>query len=166
MVDGAGATIRPFRKGDAEALSALTEAAIRVTGARAYGPEQVAAWAAPYPCPERFAARAAAGEWFFIAADGRDCPLAYALLEPDGHLDMLYAHPDHAGRGFAMAALKAAEVAARKAGLLRLFTEASELARPVFAKAGYSLLHRRDFAIPHEGREVPIHNYAMEKRLG
>lgn len=160
------ATIRPFRDSDAEAVAALTEAAIRSIGARAYSPEQVAAWAAPHPVPERFRARAAAGSDYFIAVDATDRPLAYALLEPDGHLDMLYCHPDHAGRGLALAALAAAESHARNAGLERLFTEASELARPVFAKAGYVLLHRRDFTIAHQGRDVPIHNYAMEKRLG
>jgi putative acetyltransferase len=46
---------------------------------------------------------------------------------------------------------------ARQRHLARMLTEASELARPVFARAGYRLLHRRD---------VPIHNCAMEKHLG
>ena len=161
----AALSIRPYRTGDAEALAALTEAAIRVTGAHAYSPEQVEAWAAPHPVPERFAARAAAGERFFIAVDAGDRPLAYALLVPGGHLDMLYCHPDHTGRGLGLAVLAAAEDAARAAGLERLFTEASELARPVFERAGYVMLHRRDFAISREGREVAIHNYAMEKVL-
>lgn len=160
------AAIRPFHASDAGALSALTEAAIRTNGARAYSPEQVAAWAAPYPCPERFTTRAAKGAQFFIAVDGADRPLAYAMLEPHGHLDMLYCHPHHAGRGLGLAVLAAAEEAARAAGVERLFTEASELARPVFERAGYVMLHRRDFAIPHAGRAVEIHNYAMEKRLG
>ena len=43
---------------------------------------------------------------------------------------------------------------------------ASEIARPVFGRAGYAVLHRQDFAIPFEDGEVPIHNYAMEKHLG
>lgn len=158
-------TIRPFRDSDAEALAALTEAAIRTIGARAYSPQQVAAWAAPHPVPERFRARAAAGSDYFIAVDADDRPLAYALLEPDGHLDMLYCHPDHVGRGLALQVLAAAERHARTAGLTRLYTEASELARPVFARAGYILQHRRDFTIPSERGEVPIHNYAMEKPL-
>ena len=59
----------------------------------------------------------------------------------------------------------AAEVAARALGAERLYTEASELARPVFARAGYALLSRRDFTIPAADGAVAIHNYAMEKRL-
>ena len=47
----------------------------------------------------------------------------------------------------------------------RLYTEASELARPAFERAGYVMQHPRDFTIEHDGREVAIHNYAMEKPL-
>lgn len=160
------ARIRPFCIADANALAALTDAAIRTIGARAYAPEQIEAWAARHPASSQFIARNAAGAMMFVAVDRQDCPIAYALLDPDGHLDMLYCHPDHAGRGLGRALLAESEVAARQQGLNRLFTEASELARPVFERAGYVVLHRRDFSIAHEGREVAIHNYAMEKRLG
>lgn len=158
-------TIRRFSEGDAEALSALTLAAIRRTGSRAYSPEQIAAWAARHPGPERFVSRAAKGDLIRVAVDPADAPLAYMLLESDGHFDMLYCHPDHTGRGLARMLLAEADMIARAIDLTRLFTEASELARPVFARAGYRLLHRRDFAIEHDGRAVAIHNYAMEKRL-
>jgi putative acetyltransferase len=39
------------------------------------------------------------------------------------------------------------------------------LARPVFARAGFRLVQRRDFTIPHAGEDDAIHNYAMEKVL-
>ena len=67
--------------------------------------------------------------------------------------------------GAQLAAIRENEDAARALGIIRLYAEASELARPVFARAGYALLHRRDFTIPFEGGAVAIHNYAMEKRL-
>ncbi len=110
--------------------------------------------------------RAARGDTILVAAGPDDTPLAYTVLEAGGHLDMLYVHPAHGGKGLGLALLAAAEAAARAQGMTRLFTEASELARPVFARAGYVVLHHRDFAIPHEGHEVAIHNYAMEKRIG
>jgi putative acetyltransferase len=87
--------------------------------------------------------------------------VAYSVLEPDGHLDRLYSHPEHTRRGLAGRLLAAAEEDARALGLARLFTEASILARPSFERAGYVVTHRRDFEI--DG--VPIHNYAMEKLL-
>ncbi len=153
--------IRPFRTHDASALANITLAAIRAVGSQSYSPEQVDAWAARHPGPERFVERAEAGSHILVAADGNDCAVAYALLEPDGHLDMLYCHPDHTRRGLADELLAASEQGARSLDLERLYTEASELARPVFERAGYVVEHRRDFEI--EG--VAIHNYAMEKHL-
>jgi putative acetyltransferase len=158
-------TLRPFRSSDAEALAALTLAAIRVTGLRAYTPEQVAAWSARHPGPERFIASAAKGDAILVAVDANDTPIAYVLTEPGGHVDMLYCHPDHTGNGVAGVLLGVAEAEARKSEVACLFTEASELARPVFERAGYIVLHRRDFAIVYAGADVAIHNYAMEKRL-
>ena len=158
-------SFRPFRTSDAEALAALTLAAIRVTGLRAYTPEQVAAWAARHPGADRFIASAAKGDTILVAVDAEDAPLAYALTEPDGHCDMLYCHPDHAGRGLAAALLAETEICARAAQITCLFTEASELARPVFERAGFAVLHRRDFTIGLPEAPVAIHNYAMEKRL-
>ncbi len=157
--------IRPFRADDAGAVAALTLAAIRVTGAHAYSSAQVAAWAARHPAPERFLERARNGDRILVAVDDADRPVAYALSEADGHLDMLYCHPDHAGRGLGLALLEAAEAEARESGIARLYTEASELARPVFARAGWHLLHRRDFSIGEGEAATPIHNYAMEKML-
>lgn len=157
--------IRPFREDDAEALATLTGAAIRGIGSRAYAPAQVAAWAARHPGPARFIASAAKGNIILVAVNAADFPTAYALLEPDGHLDMLYCHPDYAGTGLAGRVLADTENQARAAGIARLFTEASELARPVFARAGFRLVQRRGFTIPHAGADVAIHNYAMEKKL-
>jgi len=97
--------------------------------------------------------------------DAGDRPVAYGLLEPGGHVDMLYCHPDHAGQGLAGQLLAGVEAHARATGTTRLFTEASELARPVFARAGFRLVRRRDFTIPHAGGDIAIHNYAMEKSL-
>jgi putative acetyltransferase len=158
------AAIRAFRPEDAEAIAAVTLAAIRETALRAYSPEQVAAWAARYSV-QRCLDAAARGDVILVAPDDGDRPAAYTAMEAGGHIDMLFCHPDHTGKGLGLALLDAAEMAARTQGLTRLFTEASELARPVFARAGYALLHRRDFSIPTEAGEVPIHNYAMEKRL-
>lgn len=159
------AAIRPYQPEDADAIAALTVAAIRTTALRAYSPRQVEAWAARHSA-QRMLDRAEKGDVILVAVGADDRAVAYTLLEEGGHLDMLYCHPDHAGKGLGLALLAEAEAAARAQGVTRIFTEASELARPVFERAGYTQLHRRDFAIPFEGGELAIHNYAMEKRLG
>lgn len=158
------AAIRAMQADDTAAIADLTLAAIRQTGLRAYMPAQVAAWAARYN-PQRLLACAARGDLILVAVDACDHPLAYIVMEADGHCDMLYCHPDHGGQGLAAALLAQAERHACAAGLSRLYTEASELARPVFARAGFVVLHRRDFAIGPNTAPVTIHNYAMEKRL-
>mgnify|MGYP003143267384 CR=1 FL=1 len=161
--------IRLFREDDADALATIAVRAIELIGPRAYSREQVEAWAARHGDDRYFIERVRDGQTVFLAADEGDRPCAYMLLEipeADGcHLDHLYCDPDHTRCGLAEQLLARAEEFAREAGAPRLYTEASELARPVFERAGYRLDHRRDFAIEHAGRHVPIHNYAMEKAL-
>lgn len=157
--------LRPFRLDDAPALAELTLAAIVTLGIRTYSVKQTLSWAARHPGAPRFVDGLAKGDLIFVALADDDAPAAYALMEPDGHIDMLYCHPDHAGKGLATALLTAVEDAARQAGITLLFTEASELARPVFERAGFVLLHRRDFVLSTCGEDIAIHNYAMEKRL-
>jgi putative acetyltransferase len=163
-------TIRPFKEADAPALTELTQAAIRVIGRKAYSAEQVAAWAARQAGHEWFAKRARNGAWISVAAAVEDRPVGYAVLEmadtATAHLDMLYCHPDHTRRGLAAQLLIDAEQEALRRGARRIASEASDLARPAFERAGYAVLNRRDFLIAHDGRDVPIHNYAMEKKLG
>lgn len=158
-------SIRLYRDSDAEQLSQIALAAITAIGSHAYTPEQVRAWSGRHGGAQMYRRRAAEGHIIFVAADSDDVAVAYALLEPDGHLDRLYNHPDHTRRGLASQLLAQAERHARAAGLTRLFTEASELARPAFERAGYAVQHRRDFEIEHDGTAVTIHNYAMEKLL-
>ena len=156
---------RRFRESDAARLCEITQAAILAVGPHRYSAEQVAAWASKRRGPERFVDAVAEGATIWIAADPNDIAVAYALLKmaenSAGHLDLLYCHPNHTRRGLADTLLAQAEDHARHSGLARLTTEASELARPAFARAGYRMVRRRDFAV--EG--VAIHNYAMEKPL-
>ncbi|GMM94282.1 GNAT family N-acetyltransferase [Qipengyuania sp. MTN3-11] len=157
--------IRPFRAEDAEELVRVTGAAIALIGGRAYTSEQTAAWAGRHLSPDRFRERVRSGHAILVVADVADIPVAYTLIEPGGHLDQLYCHPDHTRRGLADRLLDEAETLARLWNEERLFTEASELARPAFERAGYRMIGRRDFTIAHGKKAVPIHNYAMEKPL-
>ncbi len=165
--------LRPYQPGDETWLSQITLSAIKAVGARHYTPEQVEAWSSGHHAPDRFANRAQLGAYIEIAVAGLALPVAYALLERDeagpsagdGHLDMLYCHPEHTRKGLAEALLARCEERAREWGCPRLYTEASELAKGAFERAGYRVTHRRDFTIEGKSGPVPIHSYAMEKRL-
>ena len=154
-------SIRPYDDADAEVLADLARAAIRGIGPGAYSEEQVEAWLARFPGAQLYRDCVAEGAAIFIAADEADQPVAYALLEADGHLDHLYNHPDHTRRGIALNLLTTATLYARHHDIARLYTEASELARPSFEEAGFVATERREFEI--DG--VPIHNWAMEKPI-
>ena len=154
--------IRQGRPADAPALSALFAAAVRALAPRAYAPPQVDAWAAMAPDADAMAAMGADGRARFVADAGAG-PLGFADLEADGHLALLYVAPGAAGRGVGGALIGAALDRADADGLARVYTEASAVARPVFARFGFRVWERRDFAI---GGGVPIHNFAMVRPVG
>ena len=162
MLDlAAGVRIRPFQPEDAPALARLFHDAVHGIAAQHYSPAQVAAWAPAVPDPARFLARGADGRTLLVAEGLDGAPLAYGDVEADGHIDHLFCRPEAAGAGIAARLYAALEAAARERGIARLYTEASEPARRFFERRGFTLLHRRDFELAG----VPIHNYAMAKRL-
>ena len=153
--------IRDYEAGDAAALSALYRRSVEAIGPRDYTAEQVAAWAALALSPERIEALSRDGRRLLVAVEGDGPPLAFGDLEADGHIHFLYCAPEAAGRGVASALYDELERTARAQGLTRLYSEASEAARRFFAKKGFTVLAKREFEVGG----VPIHNYAVEKRL-
>ena len=76
-------------------------------------------------------------------------------------ISITYCRPDFVGTGVASRLYDSLEQIARARGLPRLYVEASEAARRLFVRKGYSILERRDFLLG----DVKIHNYAMTKAL-
>ncbi len=155
-------TVRPFRPEDAEALSAVYSRAVTELGPRGYTPVQVAAWLTMTPSPGQLRKSAGDGRVRLVAEDESGRPVAFTDLEPDGHIDLLYCAPEAAGRGHAAALYGELERIGRDRGMERLYAEASELSRDFFVRRGFTVLHIRRFEIAG----VPVHNYAVEKRLG
>ncbi len=150
-----------MREGDAEAMAGVYRRSVRALGARDYTPEQVDAWASRGPDAARFRQKIGDGRQGWVAIDPESHICGFVDLEADGHVDFLYVDPEQAGQGVAGRLLAQVEQAARSAGLTRLYVEASETARPVFERHGYSANKRREFQIG----DVAIHNYAMERTL-
>ena len=154
--------VRRFEPQDAPALSRLFHAAVHEIGARDYTLEQLAAWSPAPPDPADLLERAADGRLLLVAVDDAGAPIAYGDLEPDGHIDHLYCRPDAAGAGIASALYDRLEAAARERGIARLHVEASEAAKRLLVRKGFTVERRRDFEIGG----VDIHNYAMMKVIG
>ncbi len=160
-MQAATVVIRPYRTDDAPHMARLYYDAVLGLGRRAYSAAQVAAWAPAPLKPIDVLNRAADGRTTFVAADADDQAVAYVDLEADGHVDHLYCHPNYAGQGVASRLLETVIRRAVEQGLAVLYVEASELARPVFERHGFTVTARRDFEV----RGVPIHNYAMRREL-
>lgn len=128
---------RLYRSEDAEALASLYRAAVRETGPSAYSPEQVEAWAAYPEDIEVF--RASLLEGLTIIAEAGGAPAAFGDLQRDGHVRLLYTHPDYARCGLASAILQRLEEQARAWRCAELTTTASRISRPVFERAGFRM---------------------------
>lgn len=126
-----------------------------------YTPAQVEAWLPARPDASLMARRAGDGRLVLVAAYDDDRVVGYIDLEPDGHIDHLYCVPEAVGRGIASRLYDSLETAARDRRIGRLYVEASEAARRLFARKGFTLQRRQDL-VRHG---VGIHNYAMSKDL-
>jgi putative acetyltransferase len=151
--------IRPYRPADVDALIALFRAAVRQVASRDYTAAQVQAWAPDLIDREPWLERRGSRPTFVAEIDGRIA--GFADLEPDGHVDMMYVHPDFSGQGVAGALLRHVEAAARAQSLERLYTEASITARPFFEHCGFRVLAPQTVSL----RGQDFVNYGMEKRL-
>lgn len=153
--------VRKYEASDAAALADVFNRAVAEIASAAYKPEQIVAWLGGGMEAGETDVRCSDGRSVWVATDDTDTAIAFIDLEDDGHIDMLFCQPEWAGRGIASALYAQLEASARQRGMPRLYVEASELAKPFFARKGFALLHRNDFTM--DG--VAVHNYAMEKRL-
>jgi putative acetyltransferase len=122
-------------------------ASITGVGPLAYNSAQIDAWASKTREPAEWLEWHADGDRITIAFAPDGQAAAFTLLEVDGHLDMLYCHPGYVRQGHALRLVREASAFARQAGLAMITTDASELAKPVFLAAGYTLEHRQSASL-------------------
>jgi putative acetyltransferase len=152
-------TLRPYHAADAAKLVELFSAAVRAIPRSDYSEAQLAAWAPDDIDLARFAQRCGTkSTWVAVCGSGI---AGFSDLEGEGHIDMLYVHPDFQRRGVARALLVHIEGLARARGLARLYTEASITARPAFEAQGFRVIAAQTVA----RRGERLTNYRMEKRL-
>lgn len=151
-------TLRPYVTTDCDATAEIFLRAIREVASRDYTPEQIDAWAKVEDRQAWDERRSSRPTWI---AEIENLPIGFADLEADGHLDMMFVHPDYQGIGAAGLLLQRIEAAAREQGLKRIFTEASLTARPFFERHGFTVLAQQSV----EKRGQSLTNFRMEKRL-
>ncbi len=151
--------VRAYVPADVDALIDLFRQAVRQTAIRDYTEAQVMAWAPDVVERERWVERRASRPTWVAEIDGRFA--GFTDLEPDGHVDMMYVHPDFKGRGVANALMAKVEEAAAAQKLGRLYTEASITAKPFFEKKGFRVISAQTVHV----RGQDLVNYRMEKTL-
>jgi len=138
---------------------ALFIGSVRKVASRDYDPDQIMAWAPDVLDRDRWLARQGSRPTWVATISGEIA--GFSDLEPDGHIDMMYVHADHQGRGVAKSLLLHIERVARVQGLGRLYTEASITARPFFERHGFGVISAQEV----ERRGQRLINYRMERRL-
>jgi putative acetyltransferase len=156
--------LRPYRATDASALRELFAQSIDVLCAEDYDEDQRIAWIGAAENLGRFGARLAAAVTLVVDVDG--APQGFASLKGVGTIndnsgphdnsspnvsaardnpviDMLYVHPDAAGKGVGRMLLETIEQRATVAGAPAITVDASDTASPFFAKFGYVPMQRK-----------------------
>jgi GNAT superfamily N-acetyltransferase len=153
--------VRVATAGDAPAVADLFYYTILHVNVGDYTASQVRAWAGPAPDSELWKGRIDehGGRRMFVASSDEEI-VGFAELEEDGHLDTLYVHHEHQGRGVASALLDRIEAEARRLGLERLYTEASITAKPFFRARDFSSVRPQLVEL----RGHSFRNFVMEKR--
>lgn len=149
------ATLRPYAEADANALAAIYRKGVERLGPRAYRPEQVAAWLSIAPTASDLNRLYSDGRCALIAVNPDGAPVGFGDLAGDGHIRFLYVDPDFAGRGIGRAIIAALLREASLQSIKTVFSDASELAHPLFLRAGFQCIARQERGI----NGIRIHNY-------
>lgn len=151
--------LRPFKPTDIDALIELFRLSVRRGTAEHYSHAQRIAWAPDVIDREHWLNKQQNKQTWVASLN--HTMAGFADLEPDGHIDMLFVHPDFYRRGIATLLLEKLEQEAKRQSISRLFVEASLTAYPVFENAGFSVNARQ--TVHHNGQDFI--NFRMEKIL-
>jgi len=151
--------LRAYTPEDARATLDVFRRAVRVTAARDYTAEQLAAWAPDDLDPVAWATRRAAARTEVAVRDG--AVVGFTDVDAAGYVDMLFVDPGAARQGVARVLLSWAVATAAAAGAVELTTHASLTARPFFEAHGFVVV-----AEQHPVRRgVALTNYRMRRPL-
>jgi putative acetyltransferase len=152
-------TIRPYIPEDRDTSIEVFRASVRRIGLLHYSLAQVVAWAPDEIDATTWNARRLSRTTWVAEIGGKT--VGFSDLEADGHLDMLFVHPDFQRQGVASALLRRVESTGVEGGLSRLYTESSIGARPFFERSGFNLIAAQTVLI----RGEILVNFRMEKAL-
>ncbi|WP_411885597.1 GNAT family N-acetyltransferase [Polaromonas sp. YR568] len=154
--------IRPYSDKDLAAVAQLFTDAIHGLAVTHYDEAQRKAWA-PQPPDLGIWERRLKPLKVLLAQDAQnsDGLLGFVGYEEDGHIDLMFTSPLAARRGVASQLLGRAEAALRELGVAQLYTEASLLGQPFFARQGFTVKEEQHIEL----RGAQFRRFAMVKAL-
>jgi putative acetyltransferase len=153
-------SLRPFVPSDARRCIDIFRSSIEELAADDYDAEQREAWASAADDGEAFAARLADALTLVAVIDG--AAAGFASLKGADEIDMLFVDPDFAGLGAGSALVDALTKLAAARGAQRLTVDASEAAKPLFERLGFTAQKRNLIRVGDEW----LANTTMTKSLG
>jgi putative acetyltransferase len=151
--------IRPYNSQDLDQIVILFRRSVRELASRDYTEQQIAAWAPDTSEQPDWSRRLASGLVVVCELGARIA--GFARLEANGHLDLLYVHPEFERRGVASRLCEHLEEWALHNTSGRIFTEASITARPLLERRGFKVT--REQTVFSQGVRMP--NFCMERAL-
>jgi len=149
--------LRSYQYSDLEGVITVFQRAVRETASQDYNPAQIAAWAQA----DRDSWQKRLLDSHCWVATIEDTIVGFGNVELDGHLDLMFTHPDYLRTGVASALLQKLEHSVIAMALPVIFTEASITAKPFFSRRGYQLLAAQQVQV----RGQNFINYRMSKSL-
>lgn len=136
--------IRDAVASDLTAIMRIYFAAVHGLTGEHYDDAQRRAWAPEHLRNDEEHWRNRLAEREILIGENEGEPGGFCAFTLDGHVDLLFTHPDHARRGIARRLLEEAEARMRRAGTIQARTGASRLSRPLFEELGW-LVGDQDF---------------------
>jgi len=153
-------SLRPYVPSDVRRCAEIFRASIDELAAEDYDADQREAWASTADDKEIFAARLAGGLTLIAVIDR--AAAGFATLKGAETIDMLYVDPEFARQGAGGALIDALTKLASARGAKRLSVEASEGAKSLFERLGFTAQQRNLVRVGDEW----LANTTMMKSLG
>jgi putative acetyltransferase len=152
--------LRPYVPADARRCAEIFRLSIEELAAEDYDAEQREAWASRADDEDAFGARLGAALTLLAVVDG--AVAGFASLKGGDEIDMLFVDPEFARQGVGRALVDALTRLAEARGAKRLTTEASDVAKPLFERQGFTAQKRN---LVRKGDQW-LANTTMTKTLG
>jgi putative acetyltransferase len=133
-------SLRPYLPADARRCAEIFRASIDELAADDYDEDQREAWASRADDEEAFGARLKEALTLLAAIDG--AVAGFATLKGPDQIDMLFVDPKFARQGAGRALVEALTKLAQARGAKRLTVEASDVAKPLFERQGFTSQQR------------------------